>query len=78
MNVGATCAAAAGEGRPRLASQLAFAWVTPLMSLGSQRRVEQGDMLDLPPELQPAECRRVLWASWKQVRAHCQTKLLAS
>lgn len=23
--------------------------------------------MDLPPELQPAECRRIMWANWKQV-----------
>ena len=37
------------------------------MSVGSHRRLEQEDLLDLPPELQPAECRRIMWANWKQV-----------
>ncbi|BDA43676.1 probable multidrug resistance-associated protein 7 [Coccomyxa sp. Obi] len=55
-----------GQDRPSWASQLAFAWVTPLMSVGSHRRLEQEDLLDLPPELQPAECRRIMWANWKQ------------
>jgi hypothetical protein len=51
----------------RLASQLVFAWVSPLMSLGSRRQLQHDDLLDLPPELQPAECRRVLWTTWKRV-----------
>lgn len=56
-----------GEAGRSWASQLAFAWVTPLMSLGSRRRLQHDDLLDLPPELHPAECRRVMWGQWKQV-----------
>lgn len=50
-----------------MAHQLAFTWVSPLMSLGSRRQLQHDDLLELPPELQPTECRRVLWAKWKQV-----------
>ena len=54
--------------QPGWASQVVFSWVSPLMRLGSQRPLQQDDLLPLPLPLRPAECRRLLWGHWSQAR----------
>lgn len=53
--------------QPTWVCQLALGWVTPLMRLGAQRPLQQEDLLQLPPNLQPSEARQVLWSKWCQV-----------
>ena len=47
-------------------SQLAFSWVTPLISLGSRQQLQHEDMLPLPSALEPQHCRRMMWQQWHQ------------
>lgn len=67
---------------------LTFSWASPLLSLGSQRQLQQEDLFTLPQNLQPDACGRLLWQTWEQVscwagwgragrggtRAQCESK----
>ena len=64
----------AAESIPSSLSQLAFSWVTPLISLGSRRQLQHEDMLALPAALEPQHCRRLMWQQWHQ--ACCPPDLL--
>jgi len=49
-------------------SSLSFSWAAPLLQLGRQRQLQQGDLFLLPPELEPRACGQLLWAKWQQVK----------
>ena len=57
------------EHRPGSLSQLAFSWVTPLISLGARRQLQHEDLNNLPPHLQTQHCRSLMWQQWHRVRA---------
>ena len=57
----------AQETSPSSLSQLAFSWVTPLISLGSRRQLQHEDLMALPMQLEPRHCRSLMWQQWHQV-----------
>ncbi len=62
------------EQGPGSLSQLAFSWVTPLISLGSRRQLQHEDLTHLPPHLRTQHCRGLMWQQWHRVRALLRTK----
>ncbi|GJP54811.1 hypothetical protein CLOM_g13850 [Closterium sp. NIES-68] len=53
----------------RLASNLTFSWVNPLVALGAQRQLSPRDLLPLPPDVEPQVCGQLLWSRWEEERA---------
>lgn len=47
-------------------STLTFSWVNPLLQTGSQRQLEQADLLVVPSEMAPQLCCGRLWRCWEQ------------
>lgn len=49
--------------------RLSFSWASPLLAMGRRRQLDLRVLYDLPPELQPAACGRLLWRAWEAVSA---------
>ena len=59
-------------------SRLTFGWVTPLLARGMQRPLQQEDLFELQPDLQPSACSQRLWvcAACHGDPSHVQRKTL--
>ncbi|CAI5473020.1 unnamed protein product [Closterium sp. Yama58-4] len=53
----------------RVASNLTFSWVNPLVALGARRQLSPGDLLPLPADVEPRVCGLLLWTKWEEERA---------
>jgi hypothetical protein len=46
-----------------------FGWVSPLVSTGYARQLQDADLPPPPPGVAPVECGNALWGAWLEVRA---------
>ncbi|CAI7775816.1 unnamed protein product [Closterium sp. NIES-54] len=53
----------------RVASNVTFSWVNPLVALGARRQLSPGDLLPLPADVEPRVCGQLLWTKWEEERA---------